>query len=419
VDERARSLAAAAAECLDLAGRRALDRGDMTAAVNLLERERGLRPAQELNLALEVSLIWGLAACGRLNDAIARTDDVAANCSAVGDRVGELRARLTGAMWRTNVDPTGYEAALRDLVEQARPFLERSGDDAALASLEFAASFVNYYSCRFGAALAACTRSIELARQADERWLVRECRDMAAGSVAFGPTPIDEALQWLESARAESGAFQPGFDVSRATLLAYLGRLDEARSLFAETVNQMTERGFTTWVAMSCQVPWQIEMLSGDPVAAERAARQGCELLEQLGERAWMSTVACQLAESLYSLGRYEEAEEWTLRGVELGGSHDVLTQLMGLQMRSKLLARRGDQSAALSAAEEADKLAATTDAWVVHGDAALNMAEVQYLVGNPSRVAQEVQRAINHYERRGATGCVTRARSLAATWTI
>src|SRR6202011_2564205 len=36
VDERARGLAAAAAECLDLAGRRALDRGDMAAAVNLL-----------------------------------------------------------------------------------------------------------------------------------------------------------------------------------------------------------------------------------------------------------------------------------------------------------------------------------------------------------------------------------------------
>jgi tetratricopeptide (TPR) repeat protein len=85
--------------------------------------------------------------------------------------------------------------------------------------------------------------------------------------------------------------------------------------------------------------------------------------------------------------------------------------------MRSKLLARRGDHSAALSTAEQADNLAATTDAWVVHGDAALNLAEVLYLAENPARAEQEIQRAIDQYDRRGASGCVARARSLAATW--
>jgi class 3 adenylate cyclase/tetratricopeptide (TPR) repeat protein len=417
VDERARGLAAAAAERLDIAGRRALDRGDMAAAVNLLERARSLTPAEELNLAREISLIWGLAMCGRLNDAISRAENVAANCSAAGDQVGELRARLTGAMWSTNVDPGSHEAQLRALVEQARPVIERSGDHAALASLEYAAGFVDYYSCRFGAALAACTRSNEHARQADESWLVSETGDMSAGAVAFGPTPIDEGLRWLENAAAESGTFRPGLDECRVTLLAYLGRFDEARSLFDQTMMQMSERGLKTWIAMSAQVAWQIEMLTGDPAAAERVAREGCEQLEQLGERAWLSTLACQLGVSLYELGRYEEAEEWALRGVELGGSHDVLTQALGLEVRSKLLARRGDYDAALSLAEQADNLAGTTDSFLVHGDAALNLAEVLHLTGNPTRAAQEIQRAIDNYDRRGASGCVARARSLAATW--
>jgi tetratricopeptide (TPR) repeat protein len=171
----------------------------------------------------------------------------------------------------------------------------------------------------------------------------------------------------------------------------------------------MTERGFTTWVAMSAQVPWQIEMLTDDPVAAERVARQGCEQLEQLGERAWLSTLACQLGVSLYALGRYDEAEEWTLRGVDLGGSQDVLTQVMGLEMRSKLLA--------LSLAEQAYNAAAATDTTLVQGDAAFNLAEVLNLAGNHTRAAQEVQRAVAYYELKGATACVTRARTVAATW--
>src|ERR1700730_12916494 len=154
-------------------------------------------PAQGLHLALEASIIWGLAAGGRVHAAISRAENRANDGSPPGDEVGDLRARLTGVLWSTNVDPEGHEAELRALVEQARPVIEQSGDHGALASLEHAAAWVDYYSCRFGAALAACTGSIEHARQADEPWLVRECRDMAAGSVAFGPTAIDEALQWL------------------------------------------------------------------------------------------------------------------------------------------------------------------------------------------------------------------------------
>jgi tetratricopeptide (TPR) repeat protein len=179
---------------------------------------------------------------------------------------------------------------------------------------------------------------------------------MAAASVAIGPTPVDEALRWLENAQAEAATFQPSLDVWRSTLLAYLGRFDDARSLLAETMNQMSERGLTTWVALSNA--YNIEMLAGDLLAAEREARQGCEQLEQLGERAWLSTKACFLGEALYALGRYEEAEQWALRGLELGGSGDVVTQQFGLQVRSKVLARRGDHSAALSLAEEADSLA-------------------------------------------------------------
>src|SRR6266550_5365579 len=156
-------------------------------------------------------------------------------------------------------------------------------------------------------------------------------------------------------------------------------------------------------VAMSMQEAWDIEMLAGDHAAAERAARQGCEQLERLGEHSFLSTEACQLAEALYALGRYDEAEQWALRGLELG-TDDLTTQVLGLGVRSQVLARKGQASAALALAEEADSLARTSDSPWEHGDAALDLAEVMHVTGDRTRAAEMTQRAIDCYQRNGAT---------------
>ena len=169
-------------------------------------------------------------------------------------------------------------------------------------------------------------------------------------------------------------------------------------------------------VAMWMQVAWDTEMLAGNHAAAERAARQGCEQLERLGEHSFLSTHSCELAEALYALGRYDEAEQWALRGLELGRD-DLATQVMGLGVRSRILARKGQASAALALAEEADSLARTSDSPWMQGDAALALAEVMYLTGDRVRAAEMTQRAIDCYQRHGATARVARARRLTAGW--
>ena len=100
-DDKAQQLAADAAAHLEAAGRRAMDRGDTGAAVNLLERAEALLPAQEMNLRLQESLIRGLGGSGRFDDAISRATRIADACAAVGDRVGELTARLAGGSGRS------------------------------------------------------------------------------------------------------------------------------------------------------------------------------------------------------------------------------------------------------------------------------------------------------------------------------
>ena len=417
-DEQARALGAAAATHLETAGRRALDRGDTSAAVNLLERSEKLRPSQVIDVALEESLIQGLAMAGRLSEAVARSEASAAALAARGDRNGQLVIQLIGAIWRTNVDPTLYEGALVELVAEARPVIEDGGDDGSLAMLELAAGYVDHYHCRFELALASLTRSITYATNAGKLWLARNATGVASAAIANGFTPAAEALIWLKTAAAASPIYQPLLEIWSAEILASIGQYAEARSLFNATVEQVRERGMMTLAAIAMQAGWRIEMFAGDLVAAERVARSGVEQLEQLGERAWLSTQECELGEALYALGRFEEAEQWVTLGLEHGGIGDVLTQSMGLQLRAKLLARRGDSDAALSLAERADELARSTQAPVVQGDAALTMAEVLHVARREADSEAAFQRAIASYEQKGTVASALRARELVAAWT-
>jgi tetratricopeptide (TPR) repeat protein len=417
-DDKARRLAADAAAHLEAAGRRAMDRGDTGAAVNLLERAEALLPRQQRNLAGQQSLIWGLAQSGRLDDAIARAARIAGECAAAGDRAGELRARLAGAIWRATTDPDPWFAGLGALVEEARPSIERDGDAAARAVLAYAAGEVELTRGQNAAAFKAFTQAMGHARQAGELWFEASIRGMAALAMAVGPTPRAEALRWLIDAEAQSTTYQPHLVGVRGAILAELGRFDDARPLLTENLAQMDERGMRLYAAMAMEPVWITEMLAGDYIAAERAARQSCEQLAQLGERGMLSTEACYLAEALYALGRYDESELWALRGLELGGNDDLATQVAGLGIRARLLARKGEASAALALAEQADSLARTTDSPWPQGDAALSLAEVMYLTGDRTRATQTTQRAIECYQRNGATARVARAQRLAATWT-
>jgi class 3 adenylate cyclase/tetratricopeptide (TPR) repeat protein len=416
-DEQARLLAADAAAHLEAAGRRAMDRGDAGAAVNLLERAEALLPAQELNLRLQEGLIRGLGESGRIDDAAARAARIADACAAAGDRVGELRARLAGAIWQVSIDPHRWVAGLRALVEEARPAIEQDGDAAALATLEYAAGYGDFIRGQHGAALAAYTRAMQHARQAGDLWFETSLRGFVASAVVFGPIPRAEALRWLEDAESQSATYQPELVMARAGILAELGRFDEARPLWTETLAQVNERGMRLLLAMSMEGAWDIEMLAGDHAAAERAARQGCEQLERLGDHSFLSTQACELAEALYALGRYSKAEQWALRGLELGSGDDLTTQVKGLGVRSRLLAHKGQASAARALAEEADSLARTSDSPWMQGDAALNLAEVMHLTGDRTRATEMTQRAIDCYQRHGATARVARAQRLTAAW--
>ena len=58
--------------------------------------------------------------------------------------------------------------------------------------------------------------------------------------------------------------------------------------------------------------PGDVELLAGDPAAAERELRPDCEMLEKMGETYFRSTMAAVLARAVREQGRDDEALELT-----------------------------------------------------------------------------------------------------------
>src|SRR5262249_42327697 len=86
-DAAAQAVATAAAARLKSAGRRALDRGDARAALNLLERACSLVTC--LDISLELNVVWAMFQVGRFADAAARAQAASARAAEAGDVIGQ------------------------------------------------------------------------------------------------------------------------------------------------------------------------------------------------------------------------------------------------------------------------------------------------------------------------------------------
>ena len=143
-------------------------------------------------------------------------------------------------------------------------------------------------------------------------------------------------------------------------------------------------------------------MLAGDSHAAERELRAGYRILEQMGEKGYLSTVAAELAQALYEQGRYDESERFTHVSEELGPLDDLATQVEWRGTRAKVLARRGDHERAIALADEAVALASDTDYLNLQGDILMDLAEVLTLGGRLNEAASRSREALEIYERKG-----------------
>jgi tetratricopeptide (TPR) repeat protein len=156
-----------------------------------------------------------------------------------------------------------------------------------------------------------------------------------------------------------------------------------------------------------------VEMIAGDPVAAEQHLRRGYRALEEAGETGLLSGLAALLADAIFAQGRFEEAEQYTHISGEAAAPDDSFSQILWRAVRAKAFARQGRVVEAERLARDAVTLAEDTDDINGHGDALMALAEVLRLAERPSEAVPVVQEALNLYERKGNVVSAGKARAL------
>jgi ATP/maltotriose-dependent transcriptional regulator MalT len=154
-----------------------------------------------------------------------------------------------------------------------------------------------------------------------------------------------------------------------------------------------------------------VELLAGRPEVAEERLRTALGTLEQMGEKALLSSTAAMLAQALYEQGRLDDADEASKLSRENAAEEDVSAQIVWRGVQSKVLARRGEASEAEPLAREAVELAAGTDFLTYHADALIDLGEVLEAAGRAEEARDVVRSALELYEEKGNLVSAERAR--------
>jgi class 3 adenylate cyclase/tetratricopeptide (TPR) repeat protein len=410
-DERTSAVARRASRRLGAAGERAFLRRDMSAAVGLLTR--ALAAADELDVRRELTLAHALQESGDVPAALARVDELIARTA------HDERLRLHARMARIFVGLQGGSAfdppAVRAECAQAVELLERLGDDAGLALAWRTLGLVEIFALQALRARDALQRAAEHALRAGDPTIAQVGELWQGSAYAHGPFPVDESLAWFAD-RLDAGAREPLLYSFVGDLEAMRGRFAEARRASDRAREEALERGQRLVAAGSAMHRARIELAAGEPEAAADVALQACVELEAYGEHGWLSTIAGLAAEALYRLGRDDEAYAQTELAERVGSPDDVLTQMLILQVRAKLAARRGDLGEAVSLGERAVELAEPIDALDAKGDALLDLASVLLAAGLPALAA--LDDAERTYAAKGHSVGLARVAALRASTT-
>jgi tetratricopeptide (TPR) repeat protein len=205
---------------------------------------------------------------------------------------------------------------------------------------------------------------------------------------------------------------EAGVAFSLAWLVAMQGRFDEARGFAGRAVAIQEDLGMRFEAAGTVAEAFGfVEVLAGDLTAAERNVRFGYEALERLGEKAYLSTQAAELALILCALGRFDEADPLTTVSEEAAAGEDVSSQILWRRARAAIVARRGDLDRAQAFAREAVSLAEPTDTLNVKGATLMDLAKVLQLCGRVSEAIPVAEQAIALFDQKGNVVSAERAR--------
>jgi class 3 adenylate cyclase/tetratricopeptide (TPR) repeat protein len=401
------ALAQRAAEILGAAGRRAFARDDAPAAVNLLDRAVALatdeQPAR-MDLSRELGLaLWSL---GEVARAEALLNGIVAAAAAVGDSREEWYALLERSAMRSMVDPSHNEDPL-EIAQKAIDVFTELGDEFGLARSWRALGMEHRRRGHLGESEKACERALEHAVRAGDRREESRSADQLCTALLYGPAEATAALARCEAMLVRAGGnllFEANVLASAAGLHGMLGEFDEGRAAAQRAENIYVELGLRLAIAGLTQIAGPIELLAGDPHAAETVIRRGYEILHEIGSTGDSDAL---LAEALYVQGRHDEAAALVDEALERTHASDVAPRVQLLGLRAKL------GGGSIDDARAAIELASTTDALNLQAEAYANLAAMLGQLGRTEDSAAASATAVKLYTRKGNRAAVARLQPL------
>lgn len=335
---------------------------------------------------------------------------------AIGDRQLEARAGTRRVFVRLLLDPqVDQQRSLEETEHWLRVF-QGSGDEVGLAEARRVVGIIHFWQGRAAVAEEDLKQAIGHAERAGDRRQEAEALRFLPIALLNGPTPVNEAIRRLESISDRAlGDRRVDIAVVRvqAELEAMRGRFDTARALIARGKSLARQLGDQVALAAVLRHSGYVEMLDGDPAAAEAEVREGHEILERISDWGHLASHAPDLGEAVYAQGRYDDALRLSESAERITIEGDVDAEIRWRQLRAKVLARRGQMAEAESRAREAVRIASGTDYLDIHAQALFSLSEVLRLADRNAEAVSFIREAFDLCRRKGNVVAEARAGSM------
>ncbi len=392
------NLASRASSRLGAAGERALARGDVPAAVNLLGRAVTLgRTAGDA----AAELLYAMGIARNESGDLERADEAFSDAISRAERDGDSRLATRASLERVSLRELTGRATGDDVcaeVERAIPLLEQYDDEAGLARAWLRLSNSSH---TFADAEKAAEQAFLHARRARRPREEEDALFARLSGALYGERPIAEVTQLCEQLLAD--AHGPLAEVGSTEILAALkvraGDLAEGRELYRRADQLYRELGMKHREAVNWQCWGRSELATGHCELAETAFRESIDAFKEIGDSWFVNAVRGHLAHAVSAQGRFDEADAIL----------DGCAGILATSSRARVLAARGDIDAALALAHEALAAVSAVDSPEGRAQVLVALAEVCRAADRPAEEGGALRDALALYEHKGIKPAVKR----------
>jgi predicted negative regulator of RcsB-dependent stress response len=341
-------------------------------------------------------------------------DDVQAAASAwlraqeAADRCGDHRSKelvvLQGSSLAVHLPHLGVEPPSDAALESWRHRFREEGDDEGLALALVALGDRSTERAQWGDNLQLLDELESVAGRLGDASLLTYARREALGACIWGPPTAAEALERVDRMVADPALQLREVQVelvgTRGLFLAMLDRPEEAR----QHLDRFSREAEDLHLDMSTRVMGEgyTRVVLGDLPGAERAFRQGVELLDSQREVAWLSTMLPMLGEMRLALGDEVEARTCAERGRDVSPPNDIESQSRWRLLLARLEARAGRHDDAERLAHEGITWALRSDQTDAIGDRHRDLADVLVSAGKRDAARAALETAVDCYRHKG-----------------